>query len=256
MGARIADRAGALAKVAIELPARLSGGVDQIDNLLAGSPPRDALARQTSTVRLGVDETLRRGTAEVAAGLQQPDSGIRCREQSSAVVDRQLEHPPLVEVGRQRLGDLPQRALVLPLEIGRGVQPRRFERRGHLRGQERQDALLVRADNASFAIEPHDERTNGAIAHDQRYRFDGAELPLASPIDRKRPALIVVHDDRLAARDSLAGRAFAGLQRAILGQLAGIAAEDGHQQTAVLVAEIQRHRVAVEQVTGVLRDEL
>ncbi len=75
--AEIGAQAGALAEFAVEVPARLRGRIAQIDDLLLAGAARRALARQPSLERLGVDEPLRRGAAQLTALLQQPHPRVR-----------------------------------------------------------------------------------------------------------------------------------------------------------------------------------
>ena len=122
-----------LAKLAVELPARLGGRVGQIHDLLSTGAAGGALARQAAFERVGVDEAFRRGAAHLTALLQQPNPRVGRPQQGGAVAHRELEHLTFVHVDLQRLSDLAQRPFVLTLEVRRGVQPGRLEGWGDLR---------------------------------------------------------------------------------------------------------------------------
>ena len=203
-----------------------------------------------------MDVALGGGAAQLAAFLDEPDAGVRRFQQAGAVADGQVQHFALVEVDRQRLGDLTQGPFALPLEVRRGIQAGGLERGRDLRCQQQQHPLLVRLEHAPLGVEAHDQGADGPVAHHQRHGLDRLEAARHSPGDRVVPVRVVLHDDRSALLDRQSGSALTRSQRRVVERLAWIVAVGGHQQARGVVPQIQRDRVTVEQLTGTLGDQL
>ena len=144
--AQIRAQTGAFAELAIERPARIRRCIGQVHDLAVGSPPRGAVLGEATREGLAVDEAFSGGAGELAGRSKQPHPRVRRLEQLRSIAHGKVQHVALVQVGRQRLRDLAQHALVLTFNSRPGVQASRFERRRDLSRQQRQDLLLLARD--------------------------------------------------------------------------------------------------------------
>ena len=195
--------------------------------LTAGLGRRDQIVEvATDHVLLGVaEQPLERGVAldDVVPGVERDDR------------DRAVEHQ-LVEV--------------LPLLPGRGEEPCVLHRDRRLRGEEPEQAQVLRSeDPLGIRVDPGD-RADESRADQQGHRDDGLHCALRVAAAPRLPLLVPRHDQRLARLRHAPHRAFAEHETVADGVRTHLAAGHDHQRTVGLVECRQLPATHTEQRDG------